>query len=145
MKCFPVSIHLMLLFIKISKQRGRKRKFVSIHLMLLFIRKDLRLYRRLCTVSIHLMLLFIRSSFAGHRQDPWFQYISCCCLSNAFAPFLHFIIPDFPLFFKLFSYFYQAVSQIPVTVSQSLIFLVFPGFVTFSPFFRLVKILLYFP
>ncbi len=77
--------------------------------------------------------------------DTQFQYISCCCLSNAFAPFLHFIIPDFPLFFKLFSYFYQAVSQIPVTASQSLIFLVFPGFVTFSPFFRLVKIFLLFP
>ena len=55
-----ISIHLMLLFIKSTKNCSTANVLISIHLMLLFI-----------TVTPHVSVIV-----------SWFQYISCYCLSR---------------------------------------------------------------
>ena len=97
-----VSIHLMLLFIRISHFPNIFARIVSIHLMLLFIllgacnmflsfcfnTSHVTLYRKSCClsdargqVSIHLMLLFISSGTYRFANKTPFQYISCYSLS----------------------------------------------------------------
>ena len=101
-----VSIHLMLLFIRICPLNRRIPVWVSIHLMLLFILQnglfilDFWVFQYISCyslslsvtssgnpnlVSIHLMLLFIQKRIVREHVQPGFQYISCYSLSAALA------------------------------------------------------------
>ena len=77
-----VSIHLMLLFIFLRVRHICPVIEVSIHLMLLFILFEQKRFYSAENVSIHLMLLFIIDSMALIKCPEWFQYISCCYLSE---------------------------------------------------------------
>ena len=104
-----VSIHLMLLFNSIDlsscsavlwfqyiscccltckKIQCQTINSVSIHLMLLFNSTCSENHLLISFVSIHLMLLFNRILKIFVRLQAVFQYISCCCLTNDFKPFL---------------------------------------------------------
>lgn len=60
-----------------------------------------------------------------------FKYISCYCLSLEFTPFLDFTIPQKPLFFNIFFFFYQAARPFPKILCKPLFSL------PFSRLFRL--------
>ena len=78
-RCFNTS-HVVIY----QKRNGKVGKIgtVSIHLMLLFILFEQKRFYSAENVSIHLMLLFIIDSMALIKCPEWFQYISCCYLSE---------------------------------------------------------------
>ena len=69
---------------------------ISIQLLLLFISPGLpQTAHPLCYFNTTLVIVY-RQKDAGTERSRIFQYNSCYCLSNAFKPFLFFIIASFP-------------------------------------------------
>ena len=91
-----VSIHLMLLFIKIPGFLEGEKVYVSIHLMLLFISGDHQI--TIITIQFQYISCYSLSWEEGQRktQASLFQYISCYSLSVIILP------PHYPL--ALFQY-----------------------------------------
>ena len=76
-----VSIHLMLLFIRVRKMLLATAYVVSIHLMLLFIQRDFSRSAFLISFNTSHVTLYLACSMSSYHCSSLFQYISCYSLS----------------------------------------------------------------
>ena len=70
---FFISIHLMLLFIRVNGLKIIQDRWISIHLMLLFIDMCLSGKNSVLNISIHLMLLFISERGSNENANRYFN------------------------------------------------------------------------
>ena len=83
--CKRISIHLMLLFITTTNQKGKVfRDFNTSHVTVYHMLRNPDNAHQ--CISIHLMLLFINTEVGEESIILQFQYISCYCLSAHLLP-----------------------------------------------------------
>ena len=94
---FPVSIHLMLLFIlKALSAVPSFTRFNTSHVVIYRGSKSIKISSFRCFNTSHVVIYQKEETVSN--KIILFQYISCCYLSNGFKAFLFFAFPIHPLF-----------------------------------------------
>ena len=87
---------------------GRNESYISIHLMLLFIRISHVTLDTVCYFNTSHVTVY-QAALTYNKKTLIFQYISCYCLSQRVNAILHFSEDLKSPIFKLFLAFYQAI------------------------------------